>query len=453
MIPLLCGGIFYAQHGKQQPKFDFPATFKKISDAVLPKSHAYDNLRELCTTIGPRMAGSKAYANAVQWAEQKLAAAGAEQISRQDVKVRPWKRGLELVQFSGADKRWRKLAALGLGGSVGTEGKDLEAKILVANNMSEFNALSLAQVKGKVVFFNYTFDQNIVNPAEEYLNAGKYRWSAASVASKKGAVAVLSRSATTALDDLPHTGSMYYDELTKNKIPALSISSSSADLLAAAAAKQDITVKINSTSGPAEETIDQNIYADIPGTKDQQVILVAAHLDTWDISEGAHDDGAGTVQVIEVLRVLKEVGYVPRHRLRFILFANEENGVSGGETYAAAVKKSGEKHLLAIESDAGGYTPRGISLDMIPERRRLIAPYHRYFLPFGIYDFTGQTSGQDIAPLKKLGVPLAELAPDMQRYFDLHHSAADTFDKVNRRELNLGAVALAQFVIMIDQTW
>jgi Zn-dependent M28 family amino/carboxypeptidase len=212
-------------------------------------------------------------------------------------------------------------------------------------------------------------------------------------------------------------------------------------------------VKINTTSATKGEKINHNVIAEIPGNKDNSVIVIGAHLDSWDISEGAHDNGAGVVQVLEVLRVFKKLDIKNRHTLRFVLFANEENGVHGGETYAAAVKKSGEKHIFAIESDAGGYSPRGISLDMIPQRRRLVFAWKNFFLPYGVYDFTQETSGQDIAPLKKLGIPLAELVPDMQRYFDIHHTSQDTFDKVNRRELNLGAVAMAQIVYMIDQNW
>ena len=213
-----------------------------------------------------------------------------------------------------------------------------------------------------------------------------------------------------------------------------------------------MTGKINTTTTTKGEAVNHNVIAEIPG-KSKNIILVAAHLDTWDISEGAHDNGAGVVQVLEVLRAFKALSYEPRHTLRFVLFANEENGVTGGETYAAQVKKDGEKHIFAIESDAGGYSPRGISLDMIPERRRLVFAWKNYFLPYGVYDFTQQTAGQDIMPLKKLGVPLAELVPDMQRYFEIHHTANDTFDKVNRRELNLGAVAIAQMVLMVDRNW
>src|SRR5690606_13855822 len=152
-------------------------------------------------------------------------------------------------------------------------------------------------------------------------------------------------------------------------------------------------------------------------------------------------------------RIFKKLEIQNQHTLRFVLFANEENGVHGGETYAAQVKKSGEKHLFAIESDAGGYSPRGISLDMIPQRRRQILASKQLFLPYGVYDFSQETAAQDILPLKKLGIPLAELVPDMQRYFDIHHTSEDTFDKINRRELNLGAVAIAQMVYLIDNSW
>ncbi len=452
IIPLLWSGIFYAQKRPVQAKFDYPAEFKRISDEILLNSNAYENLRQLTKDIGPRFSASPAYDKAVDWAIRKFEQNGGENIRKQDVKVPVWSRGKELVQIKPANGTWRTLRTLALGGSEGTGGKDLTGEILLAKDLAEFNKLKNSEVKDKIVFFNYAFDQTLVNPGDAYAEAGKYRWSTPSSASRKGAKAVLTRAATSGFDDVPHTGSMYYDELDKNKIPALTISAKAADELENLLKSQTVTAKINTTTTTKGEAVNHNVIAEIPG-KDQKIIVVGAHLDTWDISEGAHDNGAGVVQVLEVLRAFKALNYEPRHTIRFVLFANEENGVTGGETYAAQAKKAGERHIFAIESDAGGYSPRGISLDMIPERRRLVFAWKNYFLPYGVYDFTQQSAAQDILPLKRLGVPLAELVPDMQRYFEIHHTANDTFDKVNRRELNLGAVAIAQIVFMVDRNW
>ncbi len=454
IIPLFLGGILLSQRKPApQPKVDYAGEFRRISDEIMVNSNAYENLRELVKGIGPRFAATPAYDKAVVWAEKKFAENGGANIRRQDVMVPVWERGRESVQIKTAGGNWKNLAALALGTSEGTGGKDLTGEIIFAKDLAEFAKMFPSDVKDKIVFFNYAFDQTIINPNEAYLIAGKYRWSTPSLASRKGAKAVLTRSATSASDDVPHTGSVYYDVLDKNKIPALSIGARSADELEQLVKKQAVTVKINTTSTTKGEKINHNVIAEIPGNKDNSVIVIGAHLDSWDISEGAHDNGAGVVQVLEVLRVFRKLDIKNRHTLRFVLFANEENGVHGGEAYAAAVKKSGERHIFAIESDAGGYSPRGISLDMIPQRRRLVFAWKNLFLPYGVYDFTQETSAQDIAPLKKLNVPLAELVPDMQRYFDIHHTSQDTFDKVNKRELNLGAVAIAQMVYMIDQNW
>lgn len=455
IIPLFLGGILFGQTKKKPApqKFDYKAEFKKISDEIMLNSTAHDNLRELVKGIGPRFAATPAYDKAVEWAQKKFTDLGAENIRLQEVKVPVWERGRESLQIKTENGSYRSIRALALGGSEGTGGTDLTGEIIFVKDLSAFNKLLDRDVKGKIVFFNFPFDQTLINPVDAYTIAGKYRWSTPSLASRKGAKAVITRSATSSADDVPHTGSMYYDADAKNKIPALTISAKAADELEKLLSKEKVTAKINNTTANKGEKINHNVIAEIPGKKDKSVILVGAHLDSWDISEGAHDNGAGVAHVLEVLRVFKTLNIKNNHTIRFILFANEENGVHGGETYAASVKKSQEKHLLAIESDAGGYSPRGISLDMIPQRRKQIFAWKPYFLPYGVYDFDQETAGQDILPLKKLAIPLAELYPDMQRYFDIHHTSEDTFEKVNKRELNLGAVAIAQFVFMIDRNW
>ena len=454
ILPLFLSGFLFPQkRNTTKPKINHAVMFKKISDEIMLNSTAYDNLRELTTGIGPRFAGTQGYEKAANWAEKKFQENNGENIRRQDVKVPVWIRGHESLQIKTETGNWKKIQALSMGGSEGTGGHDLVGELLHVKDLAEFNRMNSALVRDKIVFFNYAFDQTIINPSEAYLTAGKYRWSTPSIVSRKGAKGVITRSATSLVDDVPHTGSMYYDADDKKKIPAITVSAKAGDEIEKLAAQQKIQVKINTSATTSVEAINHNIIAEISGKKTKNVILVGAHLDSWDISDGAHDNGAGIVQILEVLRVLKKLDYKNNHTIRFVLFANEENGVTGGETYYQSVKKSDEKHIFAIESDAGGFSPRGISLDMIPQRRRLVFAWKDLFLPYGVYDFSQETSGQDILPLKKLMVPLAELVPDMQRYFDIHHTSKDTFDKVNRRELNLGAVAIAQMVYMVDQNW
>ena len=201
------------------------------------------------------------------------------------------------------------------------------------------------------------------------------------------------------------------------------------------------------------EKLSYTVIGEITGNKDQSVIVVSGHLDSWDVGEGAQDDGAGIVQSIEVLRTFKKLGIKNNHTIRVVCFANEENGVKGGNQYAENIKKNNEKHLFAIESDGGGYTPRGFGLVMNAEKRAQIQSWKNLFSPYGLHNFDIQYAGTDIEPMETLSVPLASLIPDSQRYFDIHHSEEDTFDKVNRRELLLGAAAMGQLIYMIDKNW
>lgn len=452
LIPLFWSGIFLAQ--KKKPRtVDYPTEFRQISDEILSNGKAYEQLRDLTQNIGPRFSGSKGLAKAENWAEKKLKESGATHVWRQEVPVNIWERGQESLEIKSENGNWKKIKMTGLGSSEGTGGKDLIGEILQVKSIEEFNAMPFANIKDKIIFFNIPFDQKIVNPVEAYLLVGKYRWSIPAAVSRRGAKAVITRSLTSAFDDVPHTGSMSYDPDDKNKIPAIAIGAQSADELEKLLKKQKVFAKLNSTSTFKGTQTNYNIIGEIPGNKDNSVIVIAAHLDSWDISEGAHDNGAGVVHCFEVLRALKTLNYNNRHTLRVVLYTNEENGVSGGEIYAQQVRKKDERHIFAIESDAGGFSPRGISLDMIPERRRQVFAWKPYFLPYGVYDFDQTYSGQDIQPLKKLGIPLAEIVPDTQRYFDIHHTSEDTFEKVNRRELLLGAVTMAQIIMMIDRNW
>jgi len=320
-------------------------------------------------------------------------------------------------------------------------------------NKEEFDRLPASAVAGKIVFFNYAFNQTFINTGQAYGDAGIYRRSAASWAGKKGAKAVIIRSLSSAVDDVPHTGMMRYDQDDTVKIPAVAIGPKSADELERALKTQKIVAKLNSNCGMKGEKLTHSVIGEITGNKDSNVIVVSGHLDSWDVGEGAHDDGAGIVQSIEVLRTFKKLGLKNNHTLRVVCFANEENGVRGGNTYADNIQKKKEKHIFAIESDGGGFTPIGIALVMDAEKRSQVQSWRNLFLPYGLHNFELQYAGTDIEPMSKLGVPLAELVPDSQRYFEIHHSEEDTFDKVNHRELLLGAVAVSQLIYMIDKNW
>lgn len=438
---------------KPTPKYNYHEEFKKISDEIFLHGTAYDNLGELTKGIGARFSATPGYTKAVDWAEKNLKEAGAENIWKQEVKVPVWVRGRESLQVKTANGTWKTIKMLSFGNSEGTKGKDLIGDILFVNDANEFVHLKSADVKDKIVFVNYPIDPTIINTTDSYLIAAKSKVISPSVIAQKGAKALIIRSLTTASDDIPHAKQVYYEPDDKARIPSLTIGVRSANELEKLLKTQNVQAKINMSAELKGETINHNIIGEIPGKKDGKVILIGAQLDSWDFAEGAHDDGTGVVQCIEVLRTFKALGYDNNHTIRVVLFANSENGGMGRETYEIQAKRKEEKHVFALGTDAGGYSPRGFSLDMSPQRRRLVFEWKNYFLPYGVYNFDQTDAIQDIAPLKKLDIPLAELVVDTQRYFDYHHSEKDTFDKVNKRELLLGATVMTQLVFMIDNHW
>ncbi len=425
--------------------------FSKISVEILNNGKGYTELRDLTKNIGHRLSGSEAYEKSVRWAEQKLRDAGADKVWLQEVMIPVWERGKESLQIQTSNGKWKRLKMLSLGNSEGTEGKDVSGEIIMVKSMEEYEKLSPEQVKGKIVFFNYPFSQSFVETFRGYGDAAKYRVNAASLTAKKGGKFAVIRSLSSAFDDVPHTGGMRYEN--ENKIPAVAIGNTTADELEKLLQSQKVSAKLNSNCGMKGEKRSHSVIGEITGKKDKSVIVVGGHLDSWDIGEGAHDDGAGIVQSIEVLRTFKKLGIQNNHTIRVVCFANEENGVKGGIQYGKTAKANNEKHLFALESDAGGFAPRGISLEMDDKKRNQIKGWTNLFLPYGVYNFEGTYSGTDIYPLRDMGVPTAELVPDSQRYFDIHHTEEDTFEKVNRRELLLGAVAMTQMIYMIDKNW
>ncbi|REC56379.1 peptidase M28 [Chryseobacterium piscium] len=425
--------------------------FSRISTEILNKGKSYNELRDLTKNIGHRLSGSEAYEKSVKWAEQKLKEAGADKVWLQEVMIPVWERGKESLKIKAQNGKWKTLKMLSLGNSEGTKGKDVSGEIIMVKSLAEYDKLSPEQVKDKIVFFNYPFSQSYVQTFKAYSDAAVYRSTAAALTAKKGGKFAIVRSLSSAFDDVPHTGAMRYGD--SDKIPAVSIGNTTADELELLLKSQKITAKLNSNCGMKGEKLSHSVIGEITGNKDKSVIVVGGHLDSWDVGEGAHDDGAGIVQSIEVLRTFKNLGIKNNHTIRVVCFANEENGVKGGQQYGKTVKENNEKHLFALESDAGGFSPRGIALEMDDDKIKQITSWSPLFLPYGAYDFDGRYSGTDIYPLKDMGIPTAELVPDSQRYFDIHHTEEDTFEKVNRRELLLGATIMTQMIYMIDKNW
>ncbi len=428
--------------------------FRHISDEIMLHGTCYDNLKYLCKHIGNRISGSEHAAQAVKWGEQAMKDAGAEKVWIQPVLVPHWVRGKESLQIRyKTGGLYKPAPMLSLGNSVGTGGKPLKADIIVVHRFEELKAMPEEKVKGKIVFFNYRFRQDLIQTGEAYGDAVKYRGGGPDAAIAKGAVGVIIRSVSSGADNFPHTGGTHYADST-HTIPAIAVGNLTADSLEKFCNINTVSVIIQSECKMATPQYVQsyNIIGEIKGSEfPEEIIVVGGHLDSWDVGEGAHDDGTGIVQSIEVMRALKALGIKPKRTIRAVLFMNEENGLRGGIAYADSALAQHEKHIMAIETDAGGFSPRGFAFEISDEKRLKIMKYKDLFLPYGVYSFERNGGGADISPLKKQEVPQCELLPDQQRYFDVHHTNNDVFENVNHRELKLGAVALCQLIYLISE--
>ena len=429
---------------------------KRISDDVLQNGKAYEWLHQLTKNIGGRLAGSAQFIKAVQWGKQTFDQIGADRVYLQECEVTHWERNgkndrVAITAVNGKPYP-DPLDALSLGNSLGTAPKGVTAELFAVNDFDQLEKYK-DNIKGKIVFYNYHFEPTNVSTFASYSDAGKYRWTGASRAAKYGAVGMIVRSMSIATDNNPHTGSMEYND-SFPKIPAVAIGLQDADKLWKLA-QMSKTVRINiTTHGKVlPDTTGYNVIAELKGTTNpDQIITVGGHLDSWDVNEGAHDDGTGVVHTMEVLRVLKALGYKPQHTIRFVLFADEEKSGRGAEKYAAAAMARSEKHIFGFESDAGGFTPRGFSFHVPDSSWGKLNAWKPLFEPYGGSTFVAGGGGADTEPLEKdFRTPVAELNPDSQRYFDIHHARSDVFENVNRRELLLGAVNIAALVYMVDK--
>lgn len=425
---------------------------RRIADEILVHGKAYDNLHDLTKNIGGRLTASPQFYKAEQWGLNILKQSGADKAWLQDCMVPHWVRGgedkAEAKVNSGSTK---KLDVIALGNSLGTGPKGIGGDVIEVKSFDDLQAKK-ELVKGKIVFYNYKFNPRFVGVFQAYGDAVRYRSDGASQAAKYGALGVIVRSMSESVDNNPHTGALRYDT-TLPKIPAVAIGLKDADWLSAALSAKKVHVYLKTGGRFFADTIGHNVIGELTGSEfPDQYITVGGHLDSWDPAEGAHDDGAGIVHTIEVLRALKAVGYRPKHTIRFVLFANEENGLRGGTEYGNVAKAKNEKHVFALESDGGGFTPRTFSFGGTTEQLSKVKGWIPLLYPYGVYDITVGGGGADISPLNsELKTPVAELAPDSQRYFDFHHARNDVFENVNKRELELGAVNMAALIYLVDK--
>lgn len=424
---------------------------RDIYNEALSNGECYENLRVLCKDIGARLSGSPEADKAISWGYELLKNSGFQNVQLQAVEVPHWERGAAetaILHTPSGDERLRVCA---LGGSVGSGGV-LRAPVVEVKHFADLDSLGRDAIEGKIVLFNRPMDPVLINTGAAYGGAYDQRGQGASKAAEFGGVGALVRSLTHALDTFPHTGGMYYNS-EFDRVPAAGICTVDARKIHQALAgggEVEVSLDMNCEVFPDKQQY--NVIGEIPGSEfPDEYIVVGGHLDSWDIGEGAHDDGAGIVQSIEALRILLELGYRPKRTLRVVLYINEENGNNGGKTYAAVAKEAGMEHFAAIESDAGGFTPRGFRMEGSDAQMAFFKQLAPMFEPYEIHVFRRGFSGVDIRPLKDDRVALFGLVPDSQRYFDVHHSNNDVFEMVHKRELELGAATVASLVFLIDQ--
>lgn len=427
---------------------------KQIYNQALTNSKCYSWLDYLSNKIGSRLSGSAGAEKAVAYTKIQMEALGFDKVYLQEVMVPKWVRGEKETAYIQDDKTKIKVSICALGGSIATSKKGLLAEVVEVQSIKELSELGTTKIKGKIVFFNRPMEDAQIETFNAYSGAVDQRGAGAREASKFGAVGTIVRSMNLRLDDFPHTGSMGYGDIPKEQyIPAAAISTKAAELLSKSL-KNNPKLKFffKQSCMQYEDVLSYNVIGEIKGSEHpDRIMTVGGHLDSWDLADGSHDDGAGVVQSMEVVNIFRNIGYKPKNTIRIVLFMNEENGLRGGTKYNEEAQLSKENHIFALESDSGGFAPRGFSLECNETDFNMIQSWKSLFEPYLIHSFVKGHSGSDIGPLQSAHIIKAGLKPDSQRYFDYHHAGNDKFDAIDKRELELGAATMAALLYMIDQ--
>ena len=429
-------------------------TIRRIYDEALNRGKSYEMIEYLTTKVGSRLSGSSGAAAAVEWSRNVMEEFGFDTVYLQPVMVPHWVRGeKEMARIINSKKMGTvDLTVCALGNSVGTGPSGITAHVIEVKNFDALKLLGEAKIKGKIVFFNRPMDPTNIQAFAAYGGAVNQRGSGASEAAKYGAIGVIVRSMGLNQEDYPHTGALSYAPNIP-KIPAIAVSTKHAEVLSKLL-KDDASLQLyfETHCEMLPDVPSYNVIGELRGSQfPDEIIAVGGHLDSWDLGQGAHDDGTGCVQSIEVLRLFIAMGIKPKRTLRAVMFMNEENGLRGGRQYAKQAETKKEKHLAAIESDRGGFTPRGFTMSATEEVKAKIRNWKPLLEPYGLTDFSQDGGGADISPLAPQGVTLIGYLPDSQRYFNYHHTPEDTFDKVDKRELELGAASMTALIYLIDQ--
>lgn len=430
---------------------DDTRVIKQFFDEALTTRETYQLLDHLCNNIGHRLSGSEGAAAAVEWTEKVMTDYGFDKVYKQDIMVPNWKRGdKEIARIVGSKG---DLSVLALGMSVATPAEGLTAEVVEVQGLDDVEALGQENIEGKIVFYNRPTDQRLIQTGAAYGGAVDQRSAGPAMAARYGAVGVVIRSVGTAFDDVPHTGvTSYRDSIPK--IPAAALGVLSADRLTEALKQNPNTklfLKMNCQT--LEDAPSHNVIGELTGSEfPDEIITIGGHLDSWDVGQGAHDDGTGCMQSIQVLRLFQKLGIQPKRTIRAVMFMNEENGTRGGLKYAELAEKNSENHLIALESDGGAFSPRGFGVtaeDATIEKFRSWLPH---FDQNTISYIKKGGGGVDIGPLNRtLGTPTIGFIVDSQRAFDVHHSPADVFSSVHPRELELGTASIAGLIYLIDK--
>ena len=446
--------VLHAQNNEQKEAEEDEKAIRAIFDEVLTNGYCYGWLDYLSNEIGGRLSGSPQAAQAVEWSYQVMDTLGFDTVYKQPVMVPRWVRGEKESGriVNSVSHGTVEVPICALGGSIATPPLGITGELIEVTSFDQLADLGRERVEGKIVFYNRPMDPREIVTFHAYGGCVDQRWAGAKEAVKLGAIAVLVRSMTLAQDDYPHTGSMAYDE-DGGRIPAAAISTNGANLLSQLLAEQpDLTFNIILECETLPDVLSHNVIGEIRGsTYPDEVILVGGHLDAWDNGDGAHDDGAGVVQALEALKVFKKLAIRPQRTLRVVFFMNEENGLRGAREYARVAKEQPEDHIVAIESDRGGFTPRGFHMEATEAQVAKVKAWREMLEPYGLHDIEAGRSGADVSPLKNDRIILVGLIPDSQRYFDYHHSPIDVFEHVNKRELEMGAASMAGLIYLFDK--
>jgi len=447
LVSLFFTSLILAQNKDEQ-------MLSAIYKTALTNSKCYSWLNDLSNKIGARLSGSEGAEKAVFYTKQQLETLGLDKVYLQEVMVPKWVRGEKESAYILDNKTKTIVPICALGGSVATPKKGLTAEVIEVHSLKELETLGVDKIKGKIVFYNRPMEPENIEAFTSYGNCVDQRYSGAKEAAKFGAVATIVRSMNLRLDDFPHTGAQSYGDLPKEQyIPTAAISTNGAELLSKKL-KENSHLKffMKLSCQQFDDVLSFNVVGEIKGSEHpEKIMIVGGHLDSWDLADGSQDDGAGCVQGMAVLELFKKLNYIPKNTIRVVLFMNEENGGKGGKKYEELSKINNENHIFALESDSGGFSPRGFSLECDEVNFNKVMSWKSLFEPYLIHSFVKGHTGSDIGPLTSGKIVKAGLKPDSQRYFDYHHAANDTFDGVNKRELELGAATMASLVYLFDQ--